>query len=620
MLGLAGAAFFAPLVRWPIERRLSPEARRALSDAAPNVARIALMSSVLLVAAHALWAAAQIESIAELPLPRAFEAPVVRAALLDSRFAVLWWTRVLLGLVLGARLVGETRSRGPRRSSARWTDAGLGVGLVVAVALGGHASGARELPPVAIGADALHLAAAAVWLGGLVQVVGLLPALLRAAPEARAPILRLLVPRISTIGLGGVAVLVATGLFSAWEQAGTVEAAIATAYGQTLLVKLAVLLPLLGIAAVNRFVLRPRLVSAAGPERLAGRFGSLVRGELLLGGVVVLFAAVLGSLPPPGPQGLPGSIEVARRAGDLRVQLSVDPNWVGVSRFRVLVTDAQGQPVPDVRDVILTFTMEGMNMGRTTVPAAPSGPGVFEAEGFYVGMPGIAQFGVAVSRPDGVDESAVFRIETPNISERQYQGLGPTLDLRAGDERPASVDPGELAQGQAMYTQHCAVCHGDTGIGNGPASASLLPPPADLTLHARWHSDEQLFWFITHGVAGTPMPSFADQLRPGERWAVIAHVHALAAAPTASGPREAPVGPAQVAEATPAPPRDELIGRVVFAPDTDKDFWIWRFPGESPERLAQFTRLDFASFPTWSPDGQRLAFSFYQLPRVGAIP
>jgi Tol biopolymer transport system component len=75
-----------------------------------------------------------------------------------------------------------------------------------------------------------------------------------------------------------------------------------------------------------------------------------------------------------------------------------------------------------------------------------------------------------------------------------------------------------------------------------------------------------------------------------------------------------------VAAPTPPPARDELIGRVVFAPDTDKDFWIWRFPSDNPERLAQFTRLDFASFPTWSPDGQRLAFSFYQLPRVGAIP
>jgi copper transport protein len=620
VLALAGGAFFDVLVRAPVERRLGATGRGVFAEAAPSLARVAVLGGVLLVAAHAAWAAAQMEAVAELPLPRALDGPVARAVLLESRFGLLWWARILLGLILAARLVADARSRRTPAGRARWVDAALGVALVVAFALGGHASGARELPAVAVGVDAIHLAAAAVWLGGLAQLVGLLPAILGTSPDARATVARVLVPRISGLALVAVGVLIATGVFSAWEQAGTFEAATTTAYGQTLLLKIGVLLPLLAIAGVNRFVLRPRLVAGLSLERLTRRFGSLVRGELLLGGVVLGFAAALGSLPPPGPQGLPGPIEVARQAGDLRVQLSVSPNWVGVSRFRVSVTDAQGQPAPDVRDVVLTFTMEGMNMGRTTVPAAATQPGVFEADGFYIGMPGVAQIGVAVSRTSGADESAVFRIETPNVTEQQYQGLGPTLALQAAAERPPGTAPADLAQGQAVYGQHCAVCHGDTGIGNGPAAASLLPPPADLTLHARWHSDDQLFWFITHGVAGTPMPSFADQLSPGQRRAVIAHLHVLAAAPTASSPREAPVGPAQVAAPTPPPARDELIGRIVFAPDTDKDFWIWRFPSDNPERLARFTRLDFASFPTWSPDGQRLAFSFYQLPRVGAIP
>jgi hypothetical protein len=82
---------------------------------------------------------------------------------------------------------------------------------------------------------------------------------------------------------------------------------------------------------------------------------------------------------------------------------------VGVSRFRIIVADAQGQPPSDVTDVILTFTMEGMNMGRTTVRAAPTVPGVFEAEGFYIGMPGVSLVGVAVSRTAGVCPTASDR-------------------------------------------------------------------------------------------------------------------------------------------------------------------------------------------------------------------
>jgi len=51
---------------------------------------------------------------------------------------------------------------------------------------------------------------------------------------------------------------------------------------------------------------------------------------------------------------------------------------------------------------------------------------------------------------------------------------------------PIPADQTSLARGQARYQQHCGVCQGETGVGDGPAGASLVPPPADLTLHARW--------------------------------------------------------------------------------------------------------------------------------------
>lgn len=35
--------------------------------------------------------------------------------------------------------------------------------------------------------------------------------------------------------------------------------------------------------------------------------------------------------------------------------------------------------------------------------------------------------------------------------------------------------------GRALYAEHCAVCHGDGGRGDGPAAAGLTPPPTDLT-------------------------------------------------------------------------------------------------------------------------------------------
>jgi mono/diheme cytochrome c family protein len=36
--------------------------------------------------------------------------------------------------------------------------------------------------------------------------------------------------------------------------------------------------------------------------------------------------------------------------------------------------------------------------------------------------------------------------------------------------------------GPIMFAEYCAVCHGPTGKGNGPAAAALKKPPANLTL------------------------------------------------------------------------------------------------------------------------------------------
>src|SRR5262249_12279311 len=206
-----------------------------------------------------------------------------------------------------------------------------------------------------------------------------------------------------------------------------------TAYGQSLLLKLAVLVPLLAVAAINRLVLRPRLTASSGRPRIRSLFTRLVQGELALAAVLLIAVGLLGSLPPPGNRGLPAEVESARQAGSLRVSLRVDPNWVGVSRFRVAFADGEGRVPSDLGRATLTFAMDGMNMGRTHVTLTPQGDGVYETTGYYVGMPGVSLVNVAVSRGAGADESAVFRIEVPDVNPRQLGGLVAALGLRRGD-------------------------------------------------------------------------------------------------------------------------------------------------------------------------------------------
>ncbi len=661
--------------------------------------RAVALAGLLLLLGQLAWLVAQLEAVSGTGIAQGFSGPVVGSVVLGSRFALLWRLRTLLGLALAVILVREAA----RASTARRLVAiAVGVGVLATFSLASHAASVPDTAAVMVVADLVHLLAAAVWLGALVEVLLLFAVLGGDDQDARSQVLRGLVPRVSGVALGAVGVLTLTGLLSAWAEVQTLTALLVTPYGQTLAVKVALVALVLALAAFNLLVVRPRTQRGEISGSLVGGFSALVLAEVAIGVVVVVAAGLLASLPPPGRQPKAAATTATRQAGDVRVTLTADPNWVGVSRFDVALSDAAGRAADDVQSVTLTFTMQGMNMGRTSVVAARLPDGTYTATGYFVGMPGLSEVGVGIQRAGGRDTSAVFQIEVPDLTQRAFAGLRASAGMGApgvfgaglalvgallmglgwrlaaprGTQRrllvgasaallvgaglvladgtlapgaeaasnPVAATPEALARGRDVYAEHCQTCHGATGVGNGPSAAALLPPPSDLTVHARWHGDPQLFWFITHGVAGTAMPPFADALGEADRWSVVNYLHVLAQAPSATI-QVSPVGPASPAvpspaagrvpspspaaaaparsaspAALPAPELSGLRGRLVYGPDTDHDFWSMQLPDTQPRKLTSFGRLDFASSPAWSPDGRRIAYAFYQLPANSRIP
>ena len=100
--------------------------------------------------------------------------------------------------------------------------------------------------------------------------------------------------------------------------------------------------------------------------------------------------------------------------------------------------------------------------------------------------------------------------------------------------------PPEPARAAALYAQQCAVCHGPTGHGDGPAAAGLDPPPIAFTDAARaaQRTPFALYEVISQGVSGTGMASFAA-LPEGDRWALAFYVGSLAYSPQARTDGEA---------------------------------------------------------------------------------
>ena len=93
---------------------------------------------------------------------------------------------------------------------------------------------------------------------------------------------------------------------------------------------------------------------------------------------------------------------------------------------------------------------------------------------------------------------------------------------------PLPPDPVVVARGAALFGTHCSPCHGPTGRGDGPTAAALDGPAADLTAdHVDDHTDGDIFWWLTYGMAGTAMPGFEHTLSDTERWQLIRFVRSL---------------------------------------------------------------------------------------------
>ena len=117
--------------------------------------------------------------------------------------------------------------------------------------------------------------------------------------------------------------------------------------------------------------------------------------------------------------------------------------------------------------------------------------------------------------------------------------------------RQAPAITPDAARGAPLYAQHCAVCHGDSGLGDGPAGLGLEPPPANLRDVARMDrlSLYDLFNTIGLGIEGTDMPAFADQLDERERWDLASYLASLSAGQAYTGK---PFALAELAGKTPA--------------------------------------------------------------------
>jgi len=117
------------------------------------------------------------------------------------------------------------------------------------------------------------------------------------------------------------------------------------------------------------------------------------------------------------------------------------------------------------------------------------------------------------------------------MATRALVSAPPAPDAIDARRNPFPPTPASLAAGERVYRAYCQVCHGVDGRGDGPDAAGLFPRPIDFWAHfgsGHTHPDGRLYFWITDGMPGTPMPGFKDKIADADRWHVINFIKTFA--------------------------------------------------------------------------------------------
>lgn len=286
VLLLAGPPPNPGMRRW--EQRVLSWARRLVA--------IALLSGFV-------WLASRTAEFEGRP-GAALEVPAIWHAMTETWPGQVWMARHGLLVILAAFLLLDGDVSARRDWFAARGEAFLLAALALIFLAGsGHAAAISDsLWPPAV--DMVHLLGAGIWVGGLPPLALLLYG---ASCDGTTPDLYAVrtMRRFSRVALCTVLVLAGSGIAAAWLLVGGMAGLVGTTHGHLLLAKLAVLVPVLLLAAASRARL-PALSdpNAGSSSPTARRMALFIAFEALLVLVLLGLAAAM-TVTTPGTHGDP---------------------------------------------------------------------------------------------------------------------------------------------------------------------------------------------------------------------------------------------------------------------------------------------------------------------------
>lgn len=351
----------------------------------------------------------------------------VMTTLGQTRYGTWWLIRVGAILIFSALLLGVGWWRPWQRKAMTIVTLAAAFLLPLPYSMIAHAGAEPVGQATAIAFDFAHGSSAALWVGGLfVLVVALAPLVRDLTPSGQRVVLSYAIPRFSLIALIGWSVLAVTGLYASWLQVGNLAALTSTPYGQTLILKLVLIVPLLLLGVFNLLIVTRKLKQALTEQRVEGWSNHFITALLAEVVIVTLLLGVVGMLigTPPARQVLEqesGRISIPLEADGQSGTLYITPGMVGQNHYRLELGTGHEAHLrnPAITNASLRLQLPERATGQIDVPLLPAPTGGYEAHGSELALPGDWQLQVTVlmpGQPDWVVTATQPILATPPAS------------------------------------------------------------------------------------------------------------------------------------------------------------------------------------------------------------
>ncbi len=381
-----------------------------MTTARSRIRKVQIAGAIVFLIASIAQVVIQAGTISGEPLYRLTSLPI-QDVIFNTTWGHVWRWRIVLLIVSLILLVLPYffRSRA-LREAAGWAALAGSAGMMLALSWVSHGAALTELRTPALFSDYTHLLAASVWIGSLFSFLILIWSIYKLASSVqRDRILSTMVPKFSVLATLCVGTLMITGIFSSWAQVNSIGA-LNTPYGFALIAKLLLIVPLLGLGALNLLWVRRNLNKQRDhAQEASGWLRRFVTGEVVLMCLILLSVGMILSLEPARQvksredSSKPGEISRALTVDSTKIDVKITPGVVGTNKVTITLKDAVGDPITNAVLVSLRFTFLNADVGSVTGTAKDTGNGVYVADGISMSIRGAWVGTVRVSRPDSLD-------------------------------------------------------------------------------------------------------------------------------------------------------------------------------------------------------------------------